>query len=354
MEEQENKPAKKNRTNSIELRLKYFAEKLQPFFSLIWQARKKIIITNLIVAALILIYLYLIAKPYFESTVTILPEYGNKSTTLSNLSQLAALAGVRVGEGAPTDIYQNLIYSETVLENVIYHKYNTEKYDQPVDLYQYFLEDDTLSYSKRKNFLRLYKSFTESIVKSNVERMTRILTITVTMPESQLASDVANQIAESLDLFVRTKRKTYASEQKFYLEKRTVQLKDSLAYVEERLRNFREQNRVVIQSPQLLLEQSRLMRDLEILNAVYIELNKQLEIAKIDDIRETPIVNIKEWAKDPVIKAGPKRVKNFVILMFLTFLFSSAFFVFQPQIKSFYSLFKGIFKHDTANTEISK
>jgi uncharacterized protein involved in exopolysaccharide biosynthesis len=349
MAEQENKTDTGKQALTIEQRLNLLIEKFRPYFLRLWQLRKKMILVNFIVAVLLLVYLYLIAKPYFESSVTILPEYGNKSTTLSNLSQLAALAGVRVGEGAPTDIYQNLIYSESVLENVIYHKYETEKYDIPVDLVQYFLDDDSLSYSKRKNFLRLYKSFSESVVRSNVERMTRILTITVSMPESKLSADVANQIAESLDLFVRSKRKTYASEQKYYLEKRTVQLKDSLEFVEEKLRSFREQNRVVLQSPKLMLEQARLMRDVEILNAVYIELNKQLEIAKIDDIRETPIVNIKEWAKDPIIKAGPKRVKAFMIIMFLSVITSSMYYLFQPQLKKYFQVLKGISRHSNPN-----
>ena len=72
-----------------------------------------------------------------------LPEYGSKSTTLSGLSQLASLAGVKVGEGAPTEIYQNLLTSETVLEPVIYAKYKTEEYKDSVNLIQYFLKDDT-------------------------------------------------------------------------------------------------------------------------------------------------------------------------------------------------------------------
>lgn len=325
----------------FEERFRGFLQKISPYIERLWELRKKLIIINGTVLVLAIAYLYLFGKPYFESTVTILPEYGSKSTTLSGLTQLAALAGVRVGEGAPAEIYQNLLYSETVLENVIYQKYNTEKFKQPVNLVQYFLDDDTLRYSKRKNFLRIYKALNENIIKTNLERMTKILTLTVTFPESKLSADVANKIAESLDLFVRSKRKTFASEQRFYLEKRTAQLKDSLSFAEEKLRGFREQNRVVIQSPHLLLEQGRLMRDVEILNAVYIELIKQLEIAKIDDIRETPIVNIKEWAKDPVIKAGPARLKSLVILMFFSVILSFLYFLFQPQLKKYFQMIKG-------------
>ncbi len=341
MSNQEVNKEQTTRPQKNEDKIQNLIEKFRPYVVRLWELRKKLFLINFVIAVLAIAYLYIFGKPYFESIITILPEYGSKSTTLSGLTQLAALAGVRVGEGAPSEIYQNLVYSESVLEKVIYHKYQTEKFEQPVNLVQYFLDDDTLRYSRRKNFLRIYKAFTEDIVKSNVDRLTKILTMTITLPESKLSADVANKIGESLDLFVRTKRKTYASEQKFYLEKRTVQLKDSLSLAEDKLRSFREQNRVTVQSPRLLLEQGRLMRDVEILNAVYIELNKQLEIAKIDDIRETPIVNIKEWAKDPVIKAGPARLKTLIILMFFSLLISCSYFLLKPQLGKYLAFIKG-------------
>ncbi len=188
--------------------------------------------------------------------------------------------------------------------------------------------------NERQIFLSIYKKLANHLIRTNVDRLTKILTVTVTMPESQLSADVANKIAESLDKYIRTKRKSFASEQKFYIEKRIEQLNDSLTLAEENLKNFSEQNRMILQSPQLLLERGRLMRNVEILNAVYIELNKQLEVTKIDEIRETPVLNIKEWAKDPIYKAGPARVNNFITFLFLSILLSSIYFYLKIVLKN--------------------
>jgi uncharacterized protein involved in exopolysaccharide biosynthesis len=174
----------------------------------------------------------------------------------------------------------------------------------------------------------------------SIDRMTKILTLTLTMPEAKLSADVVNNLAESLDKYVRTKRKSYASEQRIYIEKRLDQLRDSLSLAEEKLKNFREQNRLVLQSPTLLLEQGRRMREVEILNAVYVELNKQLEIAKIEEIKDAPVLNIKEFARDPIIKAGPKRITTFLLLMFISILLSFLFYAFQPQLKQYYQMIK--------------
>ncbi len=108
-----------------------------------------------------LVYLLFLTKPFFESTVTILPEYGSKSSSmLSQLSGLASIAGVKVGESAPTEIYQTLISSETVLQNIIYGKYLTEEFSDSVNLIKYFELDENDNnpvIQKRKNFLKLYK-----------------------------------------------------------------------------------------------------------------------------------------------------------------------------------------------------
>jgi uncharacterized protein involved in exopolysaccharide biosynthesis len=90
-----------------------------------------------------------------------------------------------------------------------------------------------------------------------------------------------------------------------------------------------------------MLEQARKMRDLEILQEVFMELTKQLEIAKIDEIKETPVVNVKEEAKDPVIKAGPGRAKTLVIIMFLSIAASGLYFMFKPQLALIRKVLKG-------------
>ena len=180
--------------------------------------------------------------------------------------------------------------------------------------------------------------------------MTKILTVTVKMPEPKLSADVVNNIAESLDNYIRTKRKSYASEQRDYIEKRLRQVKDSLTIAENTLKDFSEQNRMVMQSPELMLQQARLARNVQIIGAVFIELSKQLEIAKIDEVKDTPVLNIKELAKDPILKAGPKRLISLVIIITLSALFSSIYIISISTIKK-YAVFAGI---DLSNLKKNK
>jgi uncharacterized protein involved in exopolysaccharide biosynthesis len=330
-------------TRTFEEKFKDLVEKLKPFFNKLWSNRKKIVIINSAVLIISLAYLLFLTKPYFQSTVTILPEYGSKSNMLSQLSGLASLAGVKVGDSAPTELYQNIITSETVLQNVVYAKYKTSEYPDSVNLIKYFeilVDDNDPVLKKRKEFLLIYESLLQNRIATNVDRMTKILNVTVTMPEAQLSADVANNLVKALDLYIRTQRKSYATEQSFYIEKRTQQVKDSLSFAEDKLKTFREQNRITSQSPNLLLEQGRLLRNIEILQTVFIELTKQLEIAKIDQIKDAPVLNVKEFAKSPVKKAGPRRASTLITFMFLSLLISSLYFLFKDAFLKYFKLLK--------------
>lgn len=330
-----------NRTFEEKLRDGYL--KLKPYFEIIRKEKRCLLIFNGLVLLASIILLFFVIKPYFNSSVSILPEYGSKSGLMNQLSGLAAIAGINVGEAAPTEIYQNLIKSEQVMSDVIYTKYKTEKFRDSVNLIEYFEIESDESNQELKNrdeFLNAYKLLTDSRITTEIDRLTKILSISVTMPEPQLAADVANKIAESLDLYIRTQRKSYASEQIYYLEKRIKEVNDSLVNAEESLKKFREQNRIVSQSPALLLEQGRLLRNVEILQTVYIELNKQMELAKIEQIRDAPVLNIKEYAKNPVYKAGPRRLSSVILIMFFSITISLIYFIFSDRVKKALKLAK--------------
>ncbi|MBN2570806.1 MAG: hypothetical protein JXA68_01650 [Ignavibacteriales bacterium] len=316
--------------------LKEFIIKIAPLIKTIYQAKWKIILANFIIAIIVLVYLFFLTKPYYDSSVSILPEYGNKSSTFSQLSSLASMAGINIGDVSPTAIYENLIYSETVVSNVVFRKYKTTEFKDSINLIEYFeieVDDDLpKEEANRYLFIKAYQKI-KNLITTNLDRLTNVLTITVRMPESKLSSEVVNQFVISLDDYIRTQRKSFATEQVKFIENRVIEVADSLRDSEEKLKKFRELNRVTIQSPQLMLEQSRLLRNLEILQTVYIELTKQLELARIDQVKDTPVLNVKEYAGNPILKTGPQRIVTFVLLMMLSFVISCLYFIYNGKIK---------------------
>jgi uncharacterized protein involved in exopolysaccharide biosynthesis len=323
----------------IEARIAQRLRAIAPHVKRLWRARWKLLKVNGIVAIAYAIVLFFSPGKNYVSAITILPEYGNKQSMLGSLGDLAALAGLSIGDNAPTSIYQNLLRSEAVISPVIYEKYKTEAFSDSVDLREYFkLEMETAvrpEQRERLRFLRFYKVLTERLIETDIDRETKILTVNVTMPESQLSADVANKLAASLDEYIRTRRKSYASAQRRYIEQRISQVSDSLTLAEDQLKHFRQKNRVIEQSPDLLLNQTRLMRNVDIMQTVFAQLMGQLELVKIDEIRDTPVLNIKELARDPVVPLGPSRRSKLMVIVLLSVLLTGVYFIYEFDIKSY-------------------
>ena len=327
-------------------RLQVFLNTLEPYILHVKEKRKKWLIANAIGAVVIVLFLLLFAKPYYDVSVVILPDYGGKlgSAAAGALSGLASSLGGISLKADPNEIYENIVKSESVLAPVIQKKYLTEKFKDSVNLIQYFEidpDDDLQSpLRERKQLLKTIDIFLKGRLKTDVDFTTKILTVTVRMRESMLAADVVNNIVESLDLYVRTQRRSNASYQREYLEKRIKEVADSLAYSEESLKRIKEQNLSSNATPRIALEVSRLSRAVDISQVVYATLAQQLELVKLDEIKDAPVLNVQEYVGDPIIKTGPSRLKWLVIFMVLYNIILTGVLLFSSEIQKGWSIIK--------------
>jgi uncharacterized protein involved in exopolysaccharide biosynthesis len=100
---------------------------------------------------------------------------------------------------------------------------------------------------------------------------------------------------------------------------------------EDKLKAFREKNRRIGDSPQLLLEQGRLMREVEINSTLYEELKKQHEIAKIEEVKNVPIINVMDSARPAGKKEKPKRSSITLAAVVVGFLASIGYVLFRHR-----------------------
>jgi uncharacterized protein involved in exopolysaccharide biosynthesis len=308
-------------STSIETESEQSSFNYEEFFSVLWGSRKLIgIITALVTIVAIIISLLL--PKYYRSTVIILPE--TNQSKLSGLSNLASLAGVNVGgEVSPSKLYPTIVTSEAVLKNVIYQKYRTQSFPDSADLFKIWDVND-------ENPLLAYEKTIKALgdgLEVSLDTKTSVLTISILTKEPQLSADVVNTIAQELDVFVRTKRTTNASEQRKWIEGRLKEVKSDLEKSENALRDFRENNRRIVDSPQLMLEQERFIREVQINATVYAELKKQYELTKIEEIKNIPIVNVMDAGRPAAMKEKPKR-RIIISVSFLLSIFAGIGFVY--------------------------
>lgn len=296
-------------------------EKFRSIFQLLWISRWLVVKITAVIAVLSIIISLVLPKSY-KSTAILLPQTNQSMlSSLGGLSNLASLAGVSFGQTSMEQLFPDIISSEAVLKEVIFTKYSTYKFLQPVNLIEYWeIEGDSIAESYELALEKFRKE-----LEVEYDRKTSIVSLTLVMREPQLTADVLNKILSVLDEYIRTKRITNATEQRQWIEQRLVQVQKDLAHAENNLKLFREKNRIVETSPQLLLEQQRLLRDVEINAVIFTELKKQFELAKIEELKNIPIINILDPARSAGIKHRPRRAIIVIISTFLGFMGACGF-----------------------------
>ena len=84
-----------------------------------------------------------------------------------------------------------------------------------------------------------------------------------------------------------------------------------------------------LQSPEIELQIERFQTEVDVHRNVYIELKKQLEIAKIEEIKETETLDVLQSAVIPIYKTKPKRRVIVIFSLFLGFTSSILFILIQ-------------------------
>jgi uncharacterized protein involved in exopolysaccharide biosynthesis len=109
------------------------------------------------------------------------------------------------------------------------------------------------------------------------------------------------------------------------VETRVRDVRAELRTAEEDLKAFREKNRRLLDSPQLLMEQERYVREVQVKSTILVELIKQFELAKIEEIRNIAMVNVLDMARPPVHRERPRRLMNTLLAFFGTLLAGALF-----------------------------
>jgi len=134
-----------------------------------------------------------------------------------------------------------------------------------------------------------------------------ILTLETEDRDPSIAAAVATALVSVLNQFNLSTQQTTSRATRIFLEHRLGEVQTQLTAAEDDMRSFLERNRQVTGSPTLQLEQARLQRRIDIQQQVYLDLAQQLEQARSNEVRDTPVLTVIEHPVVPVKRSWPKR-----------------------------------------------
>jgi uncharacterized protein involved in exopolysaccharide biosynthesis len=293
---------------------------LREIINILLKHWKMLIIIPTITCLIAIIHVQFIAQPVYVATAKIVPSAGGSST--SNMRGLAAQFGVSVPggeEGSITSswVYPELIQSRTLARAVLKRNFDTEEFgeDQPlVKILTYSEDEPTLGPDTlEKNGVNALLG----MIEVSKDPQASIITLKVSASEPQLAVDIATAVIEELDSHQQKFKSTRVSEKRQFIEGRIEEVQIDLEKAEDALKQFRYRNRQIQNSPSLLLEQERLTREVQVIIGVFKTLKEENELAKIQEVEETPVVHILDPPEAPLERSAPKKRQTVFMAGFL-------------------------------------
>jgi len=320
---------------------------LEKLLEIFFSQRKKIVLITTIITLLGVVYA-LLATKWYEVEIKILPSETNDNLVLREYASIAALAGVKIPMGGASYhyFYPDILTSNYIIDKVLEHKFWIESKKDSLTLFEFWgTEIDSSEKDwKIKLYAKARKKIRNKYIKIEIDEMTEMIKLNVMAPKDRgLAAELANYLIEQLDIYNRTVRKTTAVEQRRFIEKAIVANKKKLEKAEKKLMRFESQNKDII-SPEQRIEHNRLLTDVEIFRNILIELKKQLELVKIEEIKQMPTLNIIEEAQKPYFKKKPQRLIIVISSFILGISFALGYAIINYNLSSIKKSISVLFK----------
>ena len=273
---------------------------------------------TLLIAAIAVI----IVPPVYESHASFVTA-GSSSSKMagalsgsgSGIQGLASQLGVSAG-GDPSEspnFYVKLIESEELKRRLLNSRFQDPRGRSPRDSARLLdilrLKSDDPQRRMEMGVKEIGKS--ES---SDFDLRTNLVTLSVSSRWPELAAAMGNRTIELVDAFNHEQRVSRARSKRMFVQSRLDSAKVELQDAEERQRVFYEQNRQWRNSPQLVFEEGRVRRNVEVATDLFLTLQRQFESARLDEFNDAAEITI----VDPAVAPRKAQWPRYGLLLFST------------------------------------
>jgi uncharacterized protein involved in exopolysaccharide biosynthesis len=143
---------------------------------------------------------------------------------------------------------------------------------------------------------------------ANVVQKTGLVELGMKTKDPAVSANLLDGILGELERFNQGSRRSQAAAERRFTERRFDEVRGELNAAEQRLVAFLERNRDFENSPLLRFENDRLQRDVQLKQQVFQTLSQALEQARIDEVRDTPVLTIIEPPSPPPLRDGRRLV----------------------------------------------
>jgi len=289
-----------------------------------WSGRKQIIIISFIFV-LMGVAAALLSPVVYTSSTTFINSQTEPSSN-SGLSGVASLVGINLGgissgSEIPATMYpqigESIEFNRALLDSYIDEK-------KQIKLGGFLSDYNAIEKSVTENSNKLFVSKYENnlfkvlkdVISISVNQKDGFVTILANMPESEYAANTCINAREILQETVINNKIKSAKQKLEYSEQQLASKRIEFEEIQNKLAYFNDSNLNLVTSS-VINEREKLEAEFQIINAVMIELSKQVEQRKLQVSEDTPVFSIVKEASMPVKRSSPKRTQMVLIFGFI-------------------------------------
>lgn len=329
----------------------------------IWSKRRQVMSITLVFMLVGLAVALLSPKEFTASSIFI-PQTSESSKGGGSLGGLASLAGINLGGMSggteiPPALYPKFVSSAKFRKALLYAPIHVEGRTEIVTYAKYYDEvaqpgllanikkytlglpgviikaikgapEETLVQTEDGDLIKLTESEVQHFSRLDGQLSVSpnekegFVSLSFVMPEPLMAAQMAKYAQELLQNEVIAYKISNAREQLNFTEERFAEKKTEFDQIQSRLANFRDRNQN-ISSATAMNQMERLEAEYNFAFNIYTELAKQLEQAKLQVSKDTPIFSVIQPVTIPTEKSAPKRPLILVIFTILGLILALAY-----------------------------
>ncbi len=225
------------------------------------------------------------------------------ANSLARFSGVAAQLGLSLPSqqaSESADFYADLLGSRHVLSQLVRTRYQRGPGSDTssatlIELYRIHGEDSARREDRAVQKLR-------RAIDVSVTSKTGVVSFRVTSTDPHLSMEIANRALEIVNQFNLERRQSRAGEERRFVEGRLEDGRTDLRIAEDRLQSWLQQNRDYRDSPRLMFEYQRFQNEVTLKEGVVNTLAQAYEQARIDEVRDTPVLTVID---EPTIPSRP-------------------------------------------------
>jgi uncharacterized protein involved in exopolysaccharide biosynthesis len=268
-----------------------------------------------VIAAAIGLALAWVVGPKYSANSTFLPQTSaNKGARLANL---AAQFGVSVDEGSRSespDFYADLVRSRGLLSKAVMTKYSVGPPSGVRDsAHKTLIEIYGLEGKPRPKALELAVDRLAKNVSGRADARTGLVRVETTAKQPDLAVQINRRLLELVAEYNQQTRQSQASAERQFVQNQLQESQQQLQQAEGALQQFLQENRRYFDSPSLTFEHARLERQVSLQQQLYTSLVQSFQQARIEEVRNTPVITVVDSPDGSARKAGLGRAAALVL-----------------------------------------